>query len=506
MSLLLRAATSAIALVLPKKKPNDKGTAYTSTFNPSQTGSPLAKPAYQSHLDDVYTTRIASNSQDLIQALAVSDPDFSATINAYLGAADTDPYFYVRDLNGEIDRPGHELLNSILLNLTTRVDYTKPSGFLIKNSLRAVAEKLRWFGLVRGMLAGEVVVDKSLLPSEFRLVDPKTLEFTEKAPGVYFPEQIPPGASNRINLDIPSFFVTTYRQDPTTIYPTSPFTAAINTIAARQAIINTLYRIMEITGFPRMEAKVLEETLKKNAPASAQADEKAMTAWVNQRLSELSATLSSLRPEAAFVHMDSVELKIFNEKNPGASLNIKEVVDTLNAQNQAGLKTMSSIIGRGESGVNTASVEALQFARNAEQLNNPVADILSQMLTYCLRLNGSESIVTVGFENVELRPDLELEPQQTLKQQRLLQLLSFGIISDDEFHIRMFNEIRPDAVPELSGTGFMEPVVADPTAGGAAPDNKSAAGKAAGGGSSGTKATKATKSNNASRITLTLNL
>lgn len=495
MSIILRAASSAIALVLPKKKPNDKGTSYTSTFNPSQTSSPLAKPAYQSHLDDIYTTRLASNSQALMQALAISDPDVSATVNAYLGAADQEPYFYVRDLNGEIDRPGHELLNQILLNLFVRQDYTKPSGFLLKRSFKALTENLRWFGVVRGMMAGEVVVDKTMLPTEFRLVDPNTLEFTEKAPGVYFPEQIPPGASNRINLDIPSFFITTYRQDPTTIYPVSPFTAAINTIAARQAIINTLYRIMEITGFPRMEVKVLEETLKKNAPASAKQDEKEMTSWVNQRMTELAATLSSLRPENAFVHMDSVELTIFNEKNPAATLQIKEVIETLNAQNQAALKTMSSIIGRGEAGVNTASVEALQFARNAEQLNNPVADILSQMLTYCLRLNGSESIVTVGFENVELRPDLELEPQLILKQTRLLQLLSFGIISDDEFHIEMFSKIRPDAVPELSGTGFMEPVVADPTGGGAAPDNKSATGKAAGGGSSGTAARKATRSN-----------
>lgn len=42
-----------------------------------------------------------------------------------------------------------------------------------------------------------------------------------------------------------------------------------------------------------------------------------------------------------------------------------------------------------------------------------------------------------------------------MKQNRLMLLLSHGIIDDDEFHIEMFNRPRPDGVEELSGTGFM---------------------------------------------------
>ncbi|KGM36138.1 hypothetical protein [Inquilinus limosus] len=455
-------AGGILSVIFPKKRTSDKGSSFTSTYNASSNTAVLSKPAYRDHLDDIYTTRLAGNSQSLIQQLAKVDPDLSAALNAYLTSADTEPYFYVRDLEGNIDREGHKTLQQILLSLTTRTDYTKPANFLIKKSLVALCEQLRWFALIRGACAAELVVDKTLLPTELRLVDPGTLEFTEKSPGVYFPEQVPTGSSERISLDLPSFFLTFYRQDPTTIYSTSPFTAAINTIAARQAVINTLYRIMQVTGFPRLEISVLEEVLRKNAPPECKTNETKMKEFLDARLSELQGVISGLsRPDQAFIHYDSVEAKILNDKNPGASLQIKEVIETLNAQNQAALKTMSSVIGRGESGVNTASVEALIFSRNAEQLNGPVADLLSQAFTFALRLTGSESIVTVGFDNVELRPDLELETHLTQKQARYLTLLSYGLISDDDFHIEMFNRIRPDAVPELSGTGFMSPAPAD---------------------------------------------
>lgn len=115
---------------------------------------------------------------------------------------------------------------------------------------------------------------------------------------------------------------------------------------------------------------------------------------------------------------------------------------------------MSTIIGRGESGVNTASVESRVFSMNAEAINKPIADILSQMLTLALRLTGSLSRVEVSFKPVELRPALELEPQLTMKAARLKEDLSLGLITDAEYHWAMYNRLPPDGTPVLSGTGF----------------------------------------------------
>jgi hypothetical protein len=232
--------------------------------------------------------------------------------------------------------------------------------------------------------------------------------------------------------------------------------SSINTVAARQQVINDLYRIMQVTGFPRMDVTIMEEVLKKNANSETQQDATKMRAFIDGEVARIQGAVASLRADQALVHTDSVDFKIANEKNPANGLDISSVISALNAMNQAGLRSMATILGRGESGVNTASVEARIFSMNAEALNVPVAECLSQILTMALRVvTKTDARVECKFRGVELRPELELEPMRVMKASRLRQDLSDGIISDDEYHLEMYGRIRPDTAPELSGTDFM---------------------------------------------------
>jgi hypothetical protein len=210
-----------------------------------------------------------------------------------------------------------------------------------------------------------------------------------------------------------------------------------------------------------MDIEVVEEVIRKNAPANIRNEGAAMREYVRQQITDLTAQISSLRADQAFVHTDTVKAQMLNDAKPAAAMNIDSVMGALNAQNQAALRTMATIIGRGTSGVNTASVEARVFAMNADGLNEPIADLLSNALTMAVRVNGYQGYVECRFEPVEMRPYLELEAQRTMRQARLLDALSHGVITDDEFHMEMYGRIRPDAAPELAGTGFMN----GPTAG-----------------------------------------
>ena len=452
------AGKDLLKIFLPKKKTSDAGAAFTGTFRPNNTNTPLPVPAGREHLSDLFTSRQQSDARTLLKSLFQHDPDVSAAVNAFLTVADVAPYWVVRDLAGEISRDGHKMVEQVLAALFTRTDYTLPSSFQLKQSLRATCADLRYMALLRGAIGSELVLNKQLLPSELRNVDMATVQWKETKPGVYLPEQHPSGSSTVISLDIPTFFVAFFRRDPTEVYSNSFFVAAINTIAARQQVVNDLYRIMRVTGFPRMEVKILEEVLRKNAPADCKTDENKMITWLETRRTEIVQLMASLRPDQMVVHFDSMEFGMVNDKKPGATLDITAVIETLNAQNQAALKVVATVIGRGDkAGVNTASTEARIFALNAEQLNQPVADIMSQLLTLAVRLNGVEATVEFGFERVELRPEMELEAHMTMKQQRYMQLLSEGIISDDEFHWELFNRIKPDSAPELSGTKFLTP-------------------------------------------------
>jgi len=439
------------ALVLPKK-PNKAGVSIPGHYNPSDPNQVLTVPQYRDHLTDIFTSRSASNSRELIKSLFIQDPDTSAAVNAYLTMANTDMQPLVKDVDGAIDREGQKILNAILQAFEQRSDYSK--GFQLRPSIKEVCENLRYLLLRCGALPVEAVFDENFAISEFRMVDPDTLEWVEPQPGVYKPQQKTSDGKTLV-LDIPTFFVKFHRRDPTSMYTYSPFVSSINTIAARQQVINDLYRIMQLTGYPRMEAKVLEEVLNKKAPVEIRMDPEKLRTYIENQMRQISAAISNIRPDQAFVHTDSVEVSMMNEKSPGMALDISKVIDTLNAQNQAGLRTMATILGRGNSGVNTATVEARLFTMNAEELNNPIADLMASVLTLAIRLQGSASRVEVTFRPSEMRPDTELEPQYTMRAARLKEDLSLGIISDDEYHLQMYGRLRPDSAPELSGTNFL---------------------------------------------------
>lgn len=442
---------SKFKVLLPtRSKP--KGSTHTGTFDPENKNEVLSLPDYREHLDDLLSSRQSSNSQELIKQLVKSDPDASAALGAYLTTAgSSQPYILVRDPDGAIDRDGAKMVNEILELLETRRDYSK--GFEHKKTLRETAEGMRYLLLAQGGIGAEGVFGDLLELTEIRQVDMASIQFQEKEPGKMVPWQ-DQGGGDPIKLDIPTFFIAWYRKDPTEAYGTSPFVSAINTMAARQQVINDLYRIMQVTGFPRIDIEVIEEVLVKSAPAAIRQDEVKLRQWIANRRTEITGQFASIRADQPVVHTDSSKLKVLNEKNPATGLDITSVIDVLNAQNQAGLRTMATVLGRGESGVNTATVEANLFAKNADSLNEPIGEILSKILTMALRLQGSESRVMVKFPNIDLRSELELEAQLNLRANRLRQDLSDGIISDDEYHISMYRRIRPDEAPELSGTGF----------------------------------------------------
>ena len=447
-----------IKSILPTRAPKTP-TAYTETFNPYLNGNFLALPGYRDHLVDIEQARYVYDSQQLQKILFRQDPDVSATVNAYLTTANTEPLFYVYDKTGAFDEKGHQQVLALIQTLTTTSKY---DGFKVKYSLNSLSERLRYLTLLRGACSGELVLDEFRMPRRINLIDPHSLMWIEQESGVYTAKQRTHTTGQFIDLtNLPTFFTVFYRQDPLNIYPDGCFVSAINTLAARQQIINDLYRIMQLTGYPRVDIKVIEEVLTGNAPANIKNNDQALRVWLNQQLQGIASVYAGLRADQPFAHMDSVEVTMVNDHNPGMAVDVSQVISVLNGQNQAALKTMATIIGRGESGVNTASTEARIFSMNADELNKPVADLLSQILTYAMRLQGSESTVQVQFRPAELRSWSELEPQLTLKAARLREDLSLGIISDLEYCLEMHGRLPNPGAPKLSGTNFMAPQTSD---------------------------------------------
>lgn len=439
--------------ILPKKKTSAGGTSYTDTFDPSKTTDTLDVPDYMEHLNDISETRLQDTSVTLVEDLMHTDPDVSAALNAYLTTANTEMLYKVVDANGETSTEGQKIVEGILYHLFEIYDYSL--GYQSKPTLREVLEGMRYMCLMRGAVGAELVFDKQANPSEIRIVDVNTIKFIEKSSGEFKPVQ-ETDASDEISLDIPTFFISRYKQNPTSPYNYSFFTSAINTIAARQKVINDLYAIMRIVGYPRVTLKVVEEVLRKNVPSDLVKDSKAYTQWINRQLSSIANKFNNIRPDQPFAHTDAIEPSILNQRQPAGGLQVSEIIETLNAQNQAGLKIVATVLGRGEAGVNTASVESRIFTMSAESLNEPVSDIMSRILTLAVRMAGFDGRVKVWFRHAELRPDLELESLRIQKQSRLLTDLSYGKISDEYYNIEMYGFLPPDGSEPLSGTRFLD--------------------------------------------------
>lgn len=438
-------------ILLPKGKGVKGGKSFSATYNARQ--PILTAPTYRDHLTDLFNTRSINDSRQLINDLVNHDPDMSAAVHSYLTIAGSAGMVVTAyNEKGELDRDGIELALQVLSNITTTNDYTL--GFSNKPEMSELLSDLRYWILLRGMIAGELVLDKAYLPSEIRLVDPADLEWQEKTPGRLTPTQKPPGATTVIDLNVPTFFTTKFHQNPDSAYTFSPFVSAINTVAARQDIINELYRIMTVVGYPRMDISVLEEVLLQNVPAATRSDPKKTREFVETEISKIRQTLSGMTARDAFVHSDAVTAQVINDKNPGAGLQIERVIEILDNQNQAALKVMPAVVGR-TSSLNTASTEARLFALSADAMNTSISAFLTKMVTLAVRLAGYAGKVSVGFRPVEMRQQLELEPQLTMRRSRLTQDLSLGLITDDEYHLEMYGRLAPVGVPQLSGTGFL---------------------------------------------------
>lgn len=443
-------------ILLPKGKGVKGGKGATPGFKPGD--ATMTAPTYRDHLTDVYSSRVANDSRALMATLANMDPDVSAAINAFLGVAGSvDPIVYAYDENDEIDVEGIAMGQQLLAVLTTTQDYT--IGFSNKPTVDQLCTDHRYMMLLRGGTACELVLDKTYVPTELRLVDPASLKWEQTAAGVYRPIQTPVGSNVEIDLNIPTFFTSNFHQSPLDMYTFSPFVSAINTIASRTLVINELYRIMKIVGYPRVDVQVLEDVLMKAAPASFRNNPEKIRSYVQSELTNIRTTISNLGSGDAFVHSNAVEAKIINDKNPSAGIQIQGVIDVLQAQNMAALKVMPAVVGRSENG-QVASTEARLFALSADALNRAVAALMTKSFTLASRLAGYAGRIEVVFPPVELRPAMELEPQWTMKASRLLQDLSHGLISDIEYSMQMYGRPPLKGAPELSGTNFADPVPA----------------------------------------------
>ena len=239
-----------------------------------------------------------------------------------------------------------------------------------------------------------------------------------------------------------------------TAYATSMLRPALDAVFGSSDFIADMRRVLFKAGHSRLVATLDSEKIRVSAPKEVRADDKKMAAYFAEVKSLVEDTIKEIAPEDAVVAYDSV--KFDTQDIGGVKSDYTPLMQSLGNMEATGLKTPPSVLGMRNTGSqNVSSTESLIFIKTAAALQTTVEAVMSRGLTMAARLYGSDVYVKFKFDPIDLRPEAELEAFRTMKEARILQRLSLGLITDAQAVYELGIPHNP-AAPILSGTGFYD--------------------------------------------------
>lgn len=422
---------------------------YMTSANTSN-DAPLRRPDRNLINTDISSYRRGRDTLTVIRDFAITTPDLSASVDAYIRTAITPNYTAVaKNLDGTFNFEATKALQTLLVQMDTLKNYSE--GFSNISSIRSLSEALAKEGRYYGALAVELVLDKARLPVKLQPVSVTTIKFNVTKDGLQPVQEID---SEEVSLDIPTFFYVPLDADLLTPYPISPIEAALQPILFMQEFMNDLRRIIRRAIHPRLRVSMNSQKLMAEMPPEYRETPEKTREYLGAVVEQVASHINNLSPEDALVFADSLDVQYLTAGNISHDTEMTALKNIINDKISAGSKTLPSILGHGSSSSNIASVETLLFMKSAEGLQFALNNILSQALTLAVRLYGYDVYVEFAYERIDLRPDSELEAFKAMEQSRVLELLSLGLVSDAEASLLLTGKLPPETASKLSGTFF----------------------------------------------------
>lgn len=437
------------------------------------------------NIDITQTYRLGRSTAEVIRNLARANPDFAAGLSAYLRVGIPEGYFALaRDPDGTVNDDATRLAFEILQRFDKLPAYD--AGFSQVASIRSTAEALAKEGLMYGGMALELVLDKGRLPYTFQPIFVPGIKFYEDTKGStkgLKPVQDVGGVE--IDLDIPTFFMVWLDPVLNDPYPQSPFDSAIQPILMSSTFLSDLRRVMTRHVYPRYDVSIDEEKLKAAIPPEILNDPDKLPGYYNEIIANVEQTINDLGVEEALVHFDFIQIQFIKGDDGGGTADKFEVIkDIIDANVAKGVKVMPAVLGNGSGSQNVASTETLLFTLSANSMVRlKLQELFSRALTLAVRLFGHDVTVTFEFDDIEMRPETELEAFKTMRFERLSKHYALGMIGPMEFCLRATGYPMPKGFKDESGSLTISDLLSIKSA--SAEDQNAYSGTGAGGGQSG---------------------
>lgn len=397
-------------------------------------------------------TNYSATTSSIIRQFAKASPDLSASIFAAIRMGISMNYTALaRNLDGTLNEEGTRLVQQ----LCRRFDFLGPTdgGYNAYPSLRSTAESLGREIFMLGGMGLEVVLNKARLPEGLQPLSIQTIKWKYNGRRKV-PYQILGG--EEISLDVPTFFYVALDQDLTEPYAESPVQSAISPIMASQTFGQDLRRVFRRAVHPRILAEINEESWRKMIPSHILQDPVALDTFMAATINGIKTILDGLNPEDALVNFDTLKLSYLTGGANSQSEEYKTYAGMLNGKMSSGAKSMPVVLGHDAAGsTNIASTQSMLFVKGVEgAVQGKMNEMFSRALTLCVRLFGIDAIVEFRYDDIDLRPPLEVESFKAMKQSRILEQVSIGWTTDAEGSLILTGSLPPLGAPVLSGTFF----------------------------------------------------
>jgi len=409
---------------------------------------------------DITDLRYAATTPGVLRKLAKASPDLSAAIFSALRLALSSTYLSIaRNLDGTINEEGTALVQQMcrkfdLLNAdTTGKAGAGAGGYNAYPSIRAAGESLGKELLMLGGCAMELLLNKARLPEAMQPISIEKIKFKYDK-NRKIPYQVL--GSEEIPLDIATFFYVSLDQDLLSAAADSPVQASIQPIVAQQTFMNDLRRVANRAVHPRVKVTIIEDMWRKTLSAETLSDPDKLAEAATTLIETVRSNIDSLNPEDALVFFNCLTVEYLTAGTTTVSDEWKALSGIINGKISSGAKSAPVILGLESVGSsNIASTQTMLFVKTVESgIILKLNEIFSRLLTLGIRLYGIDAVVEFKFNSVDLRPESELEAFKAMRQSRILELLSLGLMSDAEASLELTGTLPLPGAAKLSGTMF----------------------------------------------------
>lgn len=450
----IQAATDLPPQAPPKKVPNKQLTlpSFATTAKPNP-DTALTVSDRRLANKDITEYRGGASTRSTLRDFRMSSPDLSAAVAAYLRTGITKGFTMIAyNADGTVNPEATQAAASIRARLDVLNDYT--IGFDSDLSIRSVSEAWGIELVTYGSCSGELVLDKSRLPYSVTPISTTQIKFYPSKDGT---RRVPKQeiAGEKFELDVPTFFYVALDQDLLDPYSTSPIETALQPVLFSADFLNDVRRIVKKVIHPRQVVTIDEEVFRKYLPPDIFGDQDKVREHMDTVLQDLQEQINSLSPEDALVFFSSIGIEILDRGNTSLDREYATVQEIADAKLTAGTRVLPTVLGKSGGTSNTASSEVLLFMKTVEgTVWSKLNEMWSKIMTLGVRLMGHDVYVIFEYDPIDLRPTMELEAFQAMRQSRYLDLLSLGMIGDEEACVRLTGHLPPAGYKPLSGTGF----------------------------------------------------